>query len=68
VWGERLFRSFDIKYTGNITFAGFLSGLATYCKCPENEKIDLLFKLYDVDNDGYIEKKDLVTMVLRIFE
>jgi len=63
VWGERLFRSFDIKYTGNITFAGFLSGLATYCKCPENEKIDLLFKLYDVDNDGYIEKKDLVTML-----
>jgi len=40
-----------------------LKGLGTYCKCTEEEKVELLFGLYDLDDDGFIQKKELITMV-----
>ena len=63
LWGERLFKSFDTKCRGYINFTEFLKGLGTYCKCTEEEKVELLFDLYDMDHDGFIQKKELIAMV-----
>ena len=48
---------------GHLTLKDLLTGLIAYCKGTEEEKIKLLFDLYDIDDDGYIQKKELVTMV-----
>lgn len=63
LWGERIFRSFDTESKGHLTLKDLLTGLITYCKSTEEEKIKILFDLYDIDDDGYIQKKELVTMV-----
>jgi len=41
--------------------------MALCCKSAEEDKIKLLFSLYDFDNDGYIEKKELITMVFFVY-
>jgi len=63
LWGERVFRSFDTESKGHLNVKDLLTGLMMYCKSTEEEKIQLLFELYDIDDDGYIQKKELVTML-----
>ena len=63
MWGERLFDKFDKKKTGRIDFIEFLQGINSCCKCDEEEKIRFLFSLYDLNQDGYIEKKEMLMMV-----
>jgi len=68
LWGEQLFKKFDLNHTGLLTFYEFAAGIALCCKSAEEDKIKLLFSLYDFDNDGYIEKKELITMVIFHYE
>mmetsp|Transcript_6088 Transcript_6088/g.5436 ORF Transcript_6088/g.5436 Transcript_6088/m.5436 type:complete len:215 (+) Transcript_6088:154-798(+) len=63
LWGERLFEKFDIKRTGHINYAEFVKGIRRCCKSEEDDKIKFLFDLYDTNNDGYIEKRDMITML-----
>lgn len=67
LWGEKLFEKFDYKHTGYINFYGFLQGIACCCKSAEDDKVHLLFSLYDMDQDGYIKKKEMITMVSGLF-
>lgn len=41
-----------------------MSGIRIYCKSGNDEKIKLLFDLYDGDHDGFLEKRDILCMVL----
>jgi len=63
LWGERLFDKFDVKHTGYINFFEFVKGIAKCCNSTEDEKIHFLFSLYDMDQDGFIKKKEMVTML-----
>jgi len=63
LWGEQLFKKFDLNHTGLLTFFEFAYGIALCCKSTPEQKIKLLFSLYDFNNDGYIEKKEMVTML-----
>jgi len=63
LWGERLFEKFDRKHTGYIDFPEFIEGLALCCHSTEDEKIHYLFSLYDMDQDGFIKKKEMITML-----
>jgi Ca2+-binding EF-hand superfamily protein/tRNA A-37 threonylcarbamoyl transferase component Bud32 len=63
LWGERLFAKFDRKKTGRIDFMEFLQGLAICCKCDDETKVKFLFEMYDLDEDGFIEKKEMCMML-----
>ncbi|CAG9328952.1 unnamed protein product [Blepharisma stoltei] len=66
--GERLFRMFDTSGSGLIDFDGFLLGLAAFSKGTLEEKYKIIFNLYDLNEDGIIDKSELVTMIHNSFK
>lgn len=63
IWGERLFDKFDKFKSGRIDYDQFTIGLSTCIKGSEEEKLMLLFSLYDLSGDGFIDKAELLMMV-----
>ncbi|KAL0485251.1 serine/threonine-protein phosphatase 2B regulatory subunit [Acrasis kona] len=62
---DRFFEMLDDDSDGDIDFREFIMGLRVfYDSVSVEEKIKYCFRLYDVDDDGYISKDDL----LRLFE
>ena len=51
---------FDKNKDGKISFVEFINGLAALSSgANEKEKIKFAFKIYDLDEDGYISNGDL---------
>jgi len=65
LWGERLFAGFDRRKFGKLAFDDFVAGLSICAKGSEEEKLRFLFSLYDLRQDGVIDKAELVAMVRR---
>jgi len=63
LWGERLFLRFDRKQKGRIDYEDFATGLSICTKSSHEEKLRFLFSLYDLRDDGHIDRAELVTMV-----
>lgn len=61
--GERLFQKFDTIKKSCINFEEFLTGLAAFSKGTIEEKYKIIFDLYDLKQDGVIDKNELVTIV-----
>lgn len=64
LWGERLFEKFDRSERGQINFEDFIQGLSCCARGSQEEKLRFLFELYDLRNDGHLDKQELVSMVL----
>lgn len=64
--GERLFSVFDKGQDGVIDKDEFISGLALYARGTKEQRIELLFQMYDLTNDGTISRKELSTMLLSL--
>uniref|UniRef100_A0A6B2LKW6 EF-hand domain-containing protein n=1 Tax=Arcella intermedia TaxID=1963864 RepID=A0A6B2LKW6_9EUKA len=60
---ERIFHLFDINNDGHVNFEEFVSGLAIFKSGSTEEKLKFSFRLYDVDGDGFIQKKELLEML-----
>jgi len=56
---EQFFGLFDSNHDGRIDFREFVCGLSTVLKGTSEEKLDLMFKSFDIDNDGYLDKDDM---------
>ncbi|UKJ89759.2 myosin light chain kinase [Theileria orientalis] len=63
LWGEQLFRKFDINYSGSVELDEFLIGISVSCRGTRTEKIYVLFKLFDLNNDNLIHKFELLAML-----
>uniref|UniRef100_A0A3B0MXH5 non-specific serine/threonine protein kinase n=1 Tax=Theileria annulata TaxID=5874 RepID=A0A3B0MXH5_THEAN len=63
LWGEQLFRKFDCNYSGAVELEEFLLGISVSCRGTRSEKIFVLFKLFDLNNDNLIHKFELITML-----
>ena len=61
--GERLFFVFDKKKNGVIDFEEFISGMAEFSKGTMDQKIELLFKMYDVYGDNQVSRQELKIML-----
>jgi len=66
-FAERIFRVFDMNKDDVINFKEFVCGLSVFCsKGTVDEKLALSFKLYDRDEDGFIDKSELMSMLRAI--
>eukprot|EP00005_Dracoamoeba_jomungandri_P006271 CAMPEP_0174262276 /NCGR_PEP_ID=MMETSP0439-20130205/12884_1 /TAXON_ID=0 /ORGANISM="Stereomyxa ramosa, Strain Chinc5" /LENGTH=202 /DNA_ID=CAMNT_0015346965 /DNA_START=99 /DNA_END=707 /DNA_ORIENTATION=+ len=61
-FGERLFDLLDINGDGVLDLQEFVIGLSFLCKGSIEEKLELSFKAYDLDGNGFITKDELQHM------
>ncbi|KAF7040416.1 hypothetical protein CFC21_050322 [Triticum aestivum] len=67
IFANRIFDLFDVKKRGVIDFADFVQALNVFHpSVPMEEKIDFSFKLYDMDNTGFIERKEVKQMLIAL--
>mmetsp|Transcript_20912 Transcript_20912/g.37051 ORF Transcript_20912/g.37051 Transcript_20912/m.37051 type:complete len:835 (-) Transcript_20912:38-2542(-) len=64
--GERLFEVFDHKQTGVIDYEEFITGLAVCVRGTFEEKVRLIFNIYDIDKTHFVSKDELRTMLIQI--
>ena len=60
IWGDKVFSVFDTNYSGQITLSQFIIGISHFCKSSQKQQIKILFKMYDLNEEGYIEEDELV--------
>ena len=60
---KRVISIFDKNKDGKISFSEFLSGLASLYGTDEEHKLRFAFKIYDIDEDGFITNGELFTVL-----
>jgi len=63
---ERLYHAFDVDNNKTIDFQEFVDGLSVFMKGTSEEKLELSFKLYDVDHDGYLTQPELEKVLTKL--
>ena len=61
--GERLFSVFDSGHDGAIDYGEFINGLARYARGTKDQRIRMIFEMYDLNNDRTISRADLSLML-----
>jgi len=61
-FSDRLFHLLDSNKDGVVDLREFVSGLSMLCKGSIEEKLELSFKAYDLDGNGFISKDELGAM------
>jgi Ca2+-binding EF-hand superfamily protein len=57
--GERLLNLFDENRDGTIDANEFITSLATCCRGSLDARLMFMFKLYDLNSDGFVSKEEL---------
>ncbi|XP_026740853.1 ubiquitin carboxyl-terminal hydrolase 32-like isoform X3 [Trichoplusia ni] len=57
------FLAFDENRDGHVDFKELCCGLSAACRGPRTERLKFCFKIFDLDSDGVLNKKELIDMV-----
>ncbi|CAH1725413.1 Kv channel-interacting protein 4 [Rhopalosiphum maidis] len=68
LYAHFVFKAFDVKSNGAISFKDMLMTLSTLLRGSIYEKLRWTFKLYDLNGDGCITRSELSQIVLAIHE
>lgn len=58
-FAERMFQLFDTDRSGTVSLVEFMAAVKRFADRSQDEKLALLFELYDVDGDGMIQPNEL---------
>ncbi|KAM9942246.1 hypothetical protein ACTFIT_005621 [Dictyostelium discoideum] len=60
----RIISIFDVNRDGQVNFKQFVKSLSTFHpKADKADKIKILFKVYDINNDGFITRDEIETIL-----
>ncbi|XP_022653378.1 frequenin-1-like [Varroa jacobsoni] len=64
---DYIFNVFDEDKNGVITFKEFIRAISITTKGSIDEKLNWAFDLYDIDNDGFVTRAEMVDIVTAIY-
>ncbi|KAI0988509.1 hypothetical protein GJ496_005910 [Pomphorhynchus laevis] len=64
---EYIFAAFDTNNDGNIDFEEFLKAISVTTRGTYNEKLEMVFRMYDLNHDGLIYKEELQIILKVLF-
>ncbi|KAI9712148.1 MAG: hypothetical protein M1812_006986 [Candelaria pacifica] len=59
---DRMFAFYDTNCDGLIGFEEFIKGLASLNNKTKDERLKRIFQGYDIDNDGFVNRRDFLRM------
>eukprot|EP00794_Sanderia_malayensis_P004593 gene4593-5196_t len=64
---DRIFKVFSTSKDGNMTFEDFLDMMSTFSEsAPKSVKVEYAFRIYDFNDDDYIDEQDLKRVIRRL--
>ncbi len=64
---KQIFKAFDTTGTGLINFSDLMLSISLTTTGDIRKKINIGFKIYDVDKNGFIDKKELGTIITAVY-
>lgn len=64
---DRIFKEYDTDQDGMVDFCELASGLSVLCSGSEHEKIQAVFTLFDIQQDGLIAREEMETYFASVF-
>ncbi|KAF7234456.1 hypothetical protein EG68_11861 [Paragonimus skrjabini miyazakii] len=68
MYAQLVFRSFDREHNGSLTFEQFIQSLSSLTHGSQTEKLNWIFRLYDMNDDGVITRGEMLKVVNAIYD